>query len=452
MQGRTVHAGAQRERYGARELVIGIIARSMSSDLGRDNAGARGPRRETPAAASPGSAPSSGQRPSVRLESDELARGPWVFARQVDPPREPIPGGALVEVYDRSERFLGHALCNEASDIRLRWLSRGRKSDLDRPREFLERLLRNADRLRRKTLRLHERTNAYRVAHAEGDDLPGLIVDRLNDVLVCEHHALGFWRLRDDVEHALRAIYPECAVVHRIPASARRSEGYSDADLDAAERSGGRETVIEENGVRYPVGAGLGHKTGWFCDQRDNRALVASYCAGREVLDLCCNAGGFALNAAKAGARSVRAVDLDEVVLERAQEAAALNQARIEFVHADAFDVLRSVAASATRPSVVIVDPHKIIATKNDYEAGLDKYSDLNTLALKAVREGGLVASFSCSGLLQEPAFFGMLFQAARRAGRGVRLLHVLGAGPDHPQRPDFARSRYLKGALLAVD
>jgi 23S rRNA (cytosine1962-C5)-methyltransferase len=99
-----------------------------------------------------------------------------------------------------------------------------------------------------------------------------------------------------------------------------------------------------------------------------------------------------------------------------------------------------------------VVDPHKVIATKNDYEAGLLKYSDLNTLAFKAVREGGLVATFSCSGLLQEPAFFGMLFQSARRAGRNVRLLTVLGAGPDHPQRPDFSRSRYLKGALLAVD
>lgn len=388
----------------------------------------------------------------VRLDSDELARGPWVFARQVEPSSQPIPCGELVEVYDRSDRFLGHALCNDASDIRLRWLSRGRKNDLDRPREFLERRLREADRLRRKTLRLHERTDAYRVAHAEGDDLPGLIVDRLNDVLVCEHHALGFWRLRAEVEAALRAIYPECAVVHRIPASARRAEGYGERELALADASGGRETIIEENGVRFPVGAGLGHKTGWFCDQRDNRALVASYCAGRDVLDLCCNSGGFALNAAKAGARSVQAVDLDEVVLERAAAAAKLNQLRVDFTHADAFDVLRSVSKSSTRPNVLIVDPHKIIATKNDYELGLSKYSDLNTLAFTAVREGGLVATFSCSGLLQEPAFFGMLFQAARRAGRGIRLLSVLGAGPDHPQRPDFARSRYLKGALLSVD
>jgi len=393
---------------------------------------------------------SAGGRPKVRLDSDELARGPWVFSRQVEPPQRSIPGGALVEVYDRSDRFLGHALYNESSDIRLRWLSRGRKTELDRPREFLERQLRAADRLRRKALRLHERTNAYRVAHAEGDDLPGLIVDRLNDVLVCEHHALGFWNLREDIEAALRSIYPDCDVVHRVPNSARRAEDFDRYLQEEDPR--GRETVIEENGVRYPVAPGLGHKTGWFCDQRDNRALVASYCAGRDVLDLCCNAGGFALNAAKAGARSVRAVDLDEVVLERASAAARLNQLRVEFRHADAFDVLRETASSSTKPSVVVVDPHKIIATKNDYEAGLFKYGDLNTLAFKAVRAGGLVATFSCSGLLQEPAFFGMLFQSARRAGRDVRLLAALGAGPDHPQRPDFSRSRYLKGALLAVD
>lgn len=424
----------------------------MWSDSGRDNTGRREPLRERAVQRPDDGALASGARPAVRLDSDELARGPWVFGRQVEPSAQPIPCGELVEVYDRSDRFLGHALCNDASDIRLRWLSRGRKNDLDRPREFLERRLREADRLRRKTLKLQERTDAYRVAHAEGDDLPGLIVDRLNDVLVCEHHALGFWRLRSEVEAALHAIYPECNVVHRIPASARRAEGYSDRDLALADASGGRETIIEENGVRFPVGAGQGHKTGWFCDQRDNRALVASFCAGRDVLDLCCNAGGFALNAAKAGARSVQAVDLDEVVLERAAAAAKVNQLRVEITHADAFDVLRAVSTSATKPNVLIVDPHKIIATKNDYELGLSKYSDLNTLAFKAVREGGLVATFSCSGLLQEPAFFGMLFQAARRAGRGMRLLSVLGAGPDHPQRPDFARSRYLKGALLAVD
>src|SRR6185503_8421715 len=124
----------------------------------------------------------------------------------------------------------------------------------------------------------------------------------------------------------------------------------------------------------------------------------------------------------------------------------------IEFVHADAFDVLRSVRDGRERPSVVVLDPHKLIKDRARTEEGLRRYSDFNTLALECVRPGGLVATFSCSGALELSAFLGMVFQSARRAEREIRLLEVLGAGPDHPQRPDFSRSRYLKGALLAVD
>lgn len=389
--------------------------------------------------------------PIVRLSSDDLAPGPWVFGRQVEPAAAEVPAGALVEVHDVSDRFVGHALFNPASDIRLRWLARGRKNDLDRPREFLLRKLKEADQLRRRVLRLPDVTDAYRIAHAEGDDLPGLIVDRLGDTLVCEHHSLGFWRLRHDVGWALTQLYPEARVVHRVPNTAAKAEDFDTRELDD-EPVLETKVVIEEHGLRYPVLPGLGHKTGWFCDQRDNRVKVGRLAASRDVLDLCCNAGGFALHAARAQARSVRAVDLDEVVLERARQAAALNQLAVEFVHADAFDCLRGAHSRGERFGLVVVDPHKFIASKTGYEIGLAKYLDLNALAFGVVRPGGLVATFSCSGLLTDSAFIGVLFQAARRAGRGLRLCETWGAGPDHPQRPDFSRSRYLKGALLAIN
>src|SRR5262249_8156021 len=123
-----------------------------------------------------------------------------------------------------------------------------------------------------------------------------------------------------------------------------------------------------------------------------------------------------------------------------------------EFVHADAFDFLRACASRGDKAALLVVDPHKFIASKTGYEIGLAKYLDLNALALSVARPSALLATFSCSGLLTDSAFIGMLFQAARRAGRTIRLLETWGAGPDHPQRPDFSRSRYLKGALLAVD
>ncbi len=389
------------------------------------------------------------QHPEIRLDTDRLPAGPWIYARHV-PEQEAPPDGSLVAVIDRSGRFVAHAFYNGASDVRLRVLSRGRRKALDRPKEFLLRRLAAAARLRRRVLRLEEVTDAWRLAHAEGDDLPGLIVDRLGPVTVCEYHALGFWKLKREIEWALGELDATTRVVHRLPPGPARAEGMRIEEEEPTEEVGTVE--IREHGLLFPVTPGRGHKTGWFCDQRDNRQRIARLAAGRDVLDLCTNAGGFALNAARAGARRVRAVDLDEVALARARRAAAANALEVDVLHADAFNVLRQVKGEGRKPDLVVLDPHKLIPSKARFEDGRKKYSDLNTLALEAVAPEGLIATFSCSGALDLAGFLGILFQASRRAGRRVRLLEVMGAAPDHPQRPEFARSRYLKGALLAVD
>lgn len=403
------------------------------------------------------------ERLPVFLGPGVLPRGPHVYAREVDPFRggetEPSPG-ELVEVFGENERFEGHALYNPHSDIRLRWLSRGRRTDLDRPAEFLQRVIANADRLRRKGLRLETWTDAYRIAHAEGDDLPGLIIDRFGDVLVCEYHSLGFWNLRGEIEKALRGIYQGKLVVHKVARLAYKREGFEQTEglVEASDGRRGAEledlaVEITERGIVHQVHPGHGHKTGWFCDQRENRLKVAELAKGREVVDLCCNAGGFALQAAHHGAREVTAVDLDEVVLEKARWAGARNELPVDFVHADAFHYMRDrLSQSRPGPEVVVLDPHKIVASRNSLDQGLETYGDLNHLALRMVRPGGLLATFSCSGPVDLATFLGMVFKSARRAERNVRLLEVLGAPADHPQRPDFPRSRYLKGALLSVD
>ena len=398
----------------------------------------------------------------VWLHPGAIPRGPHSYGREVDDPpagEGPEPG-SIVEVLDDRDRFQGHALYNPWSDIRLRWLSRGRRKDLDRPGEFLLRQLSAADRMRKKGLRLAERTDAYRVVHAEGDDFPGLVVDRLGDAIVCEYHSLGYWRLRDELESALAQLHPGKLVVHKVARLAVKREGFDDREplVFASDGRAGAEledlaVEFEECGLTHRVHPGHGHKTGWFCDQRENRLRVAELAKGRAMLDLCCNAGGFAMQAARAGARSVTAVDLDEVVLEKAAWAVERNGLDVELVHADVFPYLRGRRADrAPQPEVVVLDPHKIIATRNALDEGLERYGDMNALALEAVRPGGFLATFSCSGPLDLATFLGMVFKAARRAERSVRLLEVLGAPADHPQRPDFPRSRYLKGALLAVD
>lgn len=386
--------------------------------------------------------------PAIQLDGDRIPTGPWVFARHVREASD-VEDGSVVEVLDGSGRFLGHGLFNGRSDVRVRWLSRGKRHDLDRPEEFLQRRLAAAARLRRRVLRLPEVTDAWRLAHAEGDDLPGLVVDHLASVLVCEYHALGFWRLRDAVAAALGRLHPRARVVHRLPEGAARAEGV--APTESTEDDPG-EVWITEHGLGFPVVPGGKHKTGWFCDQRDNRQRVAALARDRTVLDLCTNTGGFALFAAAAGARRVVGVDLDEHALDRARRAGERAGLEVEWRHADAYHHLRGITADARRPELVVVDPHKLVRGRSDLERGLRRYLDLNALALGALAPGGLLATFSCSGALDLPGFLGMVFRAARRAGRGVRLVEVLGAAPDHPQRPDFPKSRYLKGALLAAD
>lgn len=406
----------------------------------------------------------------VHLAIERVPQGPWIYARLMDdwagdrgygsgrgsggghPAGDPPPeDGSIVEVIDGAGRFCGHGLYNSTSDIRVRMLSHGRRTDLDRPREFLRRRIASALRLRKRLLRLDTVTDAFRVVHAEGDDLSGLIVDKLGDALVCQYHSLGFWNLRSDVEAVLRELLPDHSVLHRFAKNARNGEGFPDRE-SGEEGDDVQPRAITEYGVRFIVHPGRSHKTGWFCDQRENRRRIASLSEGRDVLDLCCHAGGFAIPAALAGARSVTAVDLDEEPLERAAVSAKENGVDVKFVHADAFNVLRDVLDSKRRPGVVILDPHKLAKGKRDLEEAKVKYRDLNALGIAAAAPGGLVATFSCSGALDLPSFAGLVFQAARRAEREVRLLETLGASSDHPQRPDFGRSRYLKGLLLAVD
>lgn len=385
--------------------------------------------------------------PTVRLLTDRLPPGPWIFGRQVDEPTT-APNGSLVEIEDASGRFVGHGLYNASSDIRLRVLSRGRRSAWDRPLEALRQMIATSARLRSKTLRLGDNSDMWRVVHAEGDDLPGLIIDRMGDCYVVEYHSLGFWRLRNDVEKALTAITDGATVLHRVPQNVRNQENFDPEEEEATVE--GR--WLNEGGISYPVIPGYGHKTGWFCDQRDNRQVIGALCRGRVVLDLCCNAGGFALQAAKNGAHSVTAVDLDEDVLERTKMAVDKNNLDVTLEHEDIFHNLRRRAHEGQRADVVILDPHKLIRGRSSLEEGKEKYLDMNALALGAVAQGGLLATYSCSGALDLPTFLGVVFQAARRAERTIKILTIQGAGPDHPQRPDFPRSRYLKGALLHVD
>ncbi len=228
-------------------------------------------------------------------------------------------------------------------------------------------------------------------------------------------------------------------------------------DPDAAEREGMERIApprpvsveVHEHGLRYAVEAGGGHKTGFFADQRDNRLLLRTLAAGRTTLDLCCNSGGFALNAMAGGAKSVLAADLDEEMVEQTKGNAARNKLRLQVEHADAFDLLRDVPEG--RFDLIVLDPPKWVRSRDDLEAGLQRYRDLNRLALQKVKRDGIIVTCSCSGSVDEHVFLRMLDEAGAQAGRSARVLALRGAGPDHPIALDCPQTRYLKVAFLQV-
>ncbi len=403
----------------------------------------------------------SSSREVVWLHPGAIPRGPHSYGREVDDPpagQGPEPG-SIVEVMDDRDRFMGHALYNPWSDIRLRWLSRGRRTDMDRPGEFLLRQLAAADRLRKKGLRLAERTEAYRIVHAEGDDFPGLVIDRLGDAIVVEYHSLGYWRLRPELEAALAQLHPGKLVVHKVARLAVKREGFDDREplIFASDGRVGPEledlaVEFEECGLTHRVHPGHGHKTGWFCDQRENRLRVAELAKGRAVLDLCCNAGGFAVHAMAAGAREAVGVDMDAGILDIARANATANGVTVDFQQADIFDWLRAAVARGEQYDAVILDPAKLTRDRNKVFDALKKYFAMNRLALDVIPPGGLLLTCSCTGLVSEADFLEMLRRVALNAGREIQVLEVRGAGADHPVRTDVPESRYLKAVFCRVD
>jgi 23S rRNA (cytosine1962-C5)-methyltransferase len=220
--------------------------------------------------------------------------------------------------------------------------------------------------------------------------------------------------------------------------------------------------TVTEHGTRYRVHFGSGHKTGFFCDQRDNRFQVAQLCAGRSVLDVCCYTGGFAVMAAKlGGASDVTGIDLDEAPLEQAKQNAALNDVRVKFVQADAFAYMRDMLRAGRQYDMVVLDPPKLIRSRAEIEEGTKKHFDLNRLAMQLVRPGGLMLTCSCAGLLPESDFVRLVRSAARSSTRSaeepyalprpIQILARTGAAPCHPVSGNCPEAEYLKAVWLRL-
>ena len=384
--------------------------------------------------------------PQVRLKIERRSNHPWIFQKMVDKPAERLPGGSIVDIVDRTGAWVGRGFYNGHSRIALRVLTEKRDQALDV--DFFAAKLKKAIDLRRGVFQLDKVTDAYRLVHSEGDSLSGLVVDRFGPLVVMEFFSAGMFRLRAMLQELLSAELPGSTFYSFAEEHVQKQESF---DFRPPEPPAPH--VITEHGLRFRVAPGSKHKTGFFVDQRDNRRLLASFCAGKRVLDLCCNTGGFAVYAkAMGGAEEVVGVDLDESVIGLAQKNANLNQARVRFVQADLFAWLRDVLPTGQRFDVVVLDPAKQTRTREEIDFALKKYLDMNRLSLQAVAPGGMFVTCSCTGLVSEEMFLDTIRKAAWQAGRTVQIVQLSGAGPDHPFMSHVAEGRYLKVVWCRVE
>jgi 23S rRNA (cytosine1962-C5)-methyltransferase len=277
-------------------------------------------------------------------------------------------------------------------------------------------LIDDAIRLRHETLDVQKTTNAYRVIHGESDGFPGLVVDRYGDCLSAEAFSLGMAQRATDI---LQRMQTRLATKHTlVSASPQFSSQEGGLWQDAKSDNYPPYATIEENNVKYRIHFGTGHKTGFFCDQRENRQILARHSAGKSVLDICCYSGGFSVAAAKSGnASDVVGVDLDEEALVMAKKNADINDVRVRFVHADAFAYMRDMARNNKQFDIVVLDPPKLIRSRIELEEGTRKHIDLNRLAIQLVKPGGILLTCCCAGLLDGPAFMQVVQTAARATG-----------------------------------
>jgi 23S rRNA (cytosine1962-C5)-methyltransferase len=381
---------------------------------------------------------SAWRQPWVQLKT--YSYHPTIYPAMIRAASGGARAGDLVAVYDKAGQPFGAGLYNPKARVPLRMLFHGEgpygESDL-------ESVLDRAVDLRVDRLRLPEVTDAFRVVHSDGDGLSGLVVDRFADVLSVGVHSYGvFQRLGGWLQMLHRRLGTRRVVVEVDEGVARR-EGIP---LQKVKSDAVRKVKIREQGLRYEVDFANGHKTGFFCDQRENRRRLARWTQGRRVLDLCCYTGGFSLSAkVNGGAAEGTAVDLDEKAIAQGRRNANLNQARIEWVHCDAFAYARQMQKNGRKWEVVVLDPPKLVLDRDDTEGGRRKYEDLNRLAMTLVESGGLLVTCSCSGLLPAEEFERLTIRAAHRVGRRLQFLDRTGAGEDHPVMSNCSESRYLK-------
>jgi 23S rRNA (cytosine1962-C5)-methyltransferase len=384
--------------------------------------------------------------PTIRVKPREGRRArsgaPWLFSNEIEMPAKAVASGTVVNVVGDDGRPFGTGFFNAKSLIAVRLVDAAPDVRLDT--DYFAAKLKRA-------LMLREGLYAapyFRLVNAEGDGLPGLVIDRFMNTYAVQITTAGMEKLQEPLLEALERLLKPEHVVLRADAPARALEG-----LDVYVRGGdGGRVVVEESGVRYFADASSGQKTGWYYDQRDNRAFIAALARGRSVLDAFCYTGGFALAAARAGANEVAGLDSSAAALALAEESAALNRLSCKFIKADVFEELERLHNAGETFDIIVADPPPFVKARKDLETGARAYRKLARLAAGVTAKDGFLLLASCSHNISQERFGLECVAGIARAGRHARLIRQAGAGPDHPIHPMLPESAYLKALVYALD
>lgn len=384
-----------------------------------------------------------------REERRLLAGHVWVFSNEIDIVKSPLKGlapGQLVNIFRADGKPLGSAYANPNSLICARIFSRKTDVLLDES-WFAQRLQRALD------LRAALFTAPYyRLCHAEGDGIPGLVLDRYGDYLVGQLNTAGLEAAKPALSAAIEAVLKPSGLLWRNDGSGRAMEGLAETtEVGLGEVP---ETLqVEENGAVFETAPYTGQKTGWFYDQRLNRTMMRHVVAGKSVLDLFSYTGSWSVQAAQAGARSVTAVDVSDAALTILKRNAQRNNVadRVETMCEDVFDALKRLRENAVQFDVVICDPPAFIKRKKDEHEGLLGYQRVNALSMAVLKPGGALISASCSFHLDRDAFKNTVLKASRDARRQIQIVAQGHQGLDHPIHPAIAETEYLKAFFCRV-
>jgi 23S rRNA (cytosine1962-C5)-methyltransferase len=387
----------------------------------------------------------------MRPGTDKRVAGghPWAYSNEIEmnEAAKALPAGELVTLMRGDGRSLGAAMFNPHSLIAARVLDRDPTAEINQ--RFFEKRLQRALKLRERLVGVPY----YRLIHAEADGLPGVVIDRFGDTVVVEVSSAGMDRLTEALAAAIDAVLKPATILIRGEGNARKMEGLEPMSQFA---KGGLEGPIElqENGVKFLADPAGGQKTGWFYDQRENRALMAKFAKGGSFLDCYSYTGGFGIQAAVAGATEVLAIDRSEGALDLLKKAAVLNgvETKVTAQRGEAFEVLEQLIAEKKRFGVVSADPPAFVKSRKDLNVGSKAYRKLARLACQAVEPGGFLFIASCSHNMPAADFATQVSRGIHEGGRSAKQLYATGAAPDHPVHLFLPESAYLKALILQVE